>query len=84
MKNKSCELDVLQTHLIKDMLLTCLDVITAIVNLSLTEGQCCIEWKTAIVKPLLKKAGLGLMSKNYRPVSNLSFLSKLAEICMLC
>ena len=33
-------------------------------------------WKTAIIKPLIKKAGLDQSSPaNYRPVSNLSFLS---------
>ena len=83
MKNKSCELDVLQTPLIKDMLPAYLDVITTIVNLSLTEGQFCMAWKTAVVKPLLKKAGLDFISKNYRPVSNLCFLSKLVQRCML-
>ena len=83
MKNKSCELDILQTHLIKDMLPACLDVITTIVNLSLTEGQFCMEWKTAIVKPFLKKAGLELIIKNYRPISNLCFLPKLVERSML-
>ena len=35
--------------------------------------------RRAIIKPLLKKMGLDLVSKNYRPVSNLSFLSKLIE-----
>ena len=33
----------------------------------------------AIVKPLLKKPTLDHIKKNYRPVSNLSFLSKLVE-----
>ena len=32
---------------------------------------------------LLKKPGLELMMKNYRPVSTLCFLSKLVERCML-
>ena len=32
---------------------------------------------------LLKKAGLELIYSNYRPVSNLSFLSKLIEKCAL-
>ena len=41
------------------------------------------NWKTAIIRPLLKKPGLELMTKNYRPVSNLSFLSKLLEKCAL-
>ena len=60
MKNKSCELNILQTHLIKDMLPAWLDVITTIVNISLTDGQFCMAWKTAIAKPLHKKAGLEL------------------------
>ena len=31
------------------------------------------------MKPLLKKANLDLVDKNYRPVSNLQFISKLIE-----
>ena len=37
---------------------------------------------TAIVCPLLKN-GLDLLMKNYRPVSNICFFSKLVEHCML-
>jgi len=38
------------------------------------------EFKRAVVRPLLKKRGLDVSQlKNYRPVSNLSFLSKLLE-----
>jgi len=38
------------------------------------------EFKEAIVRPLLKKSGLdSTQKKNYRPVPNLSFLSKLLE-----
>ena len=37
------------------------------------------QWKSAIDRPLLKKSGLELILKNYRPVSNLNFLSKLLE-----
>ena len=37
------------------------------------------EHKEELVKPLLKKANLELIDKNYRPVSNLSFLSKLIK-----
>ena len=36
-------------------------------------------WKNALVFPLLKKDGLGPIFKNYRPVSNLQFVSKLTE-----
>ena len=57
--------------------------ITAIVNISLQEGIFADKWKVAIVRPLLKKAGLDLVAANYRPVSNLPFLSKVNEKCML-
>ena len=39
--------------------------------------------KLAVVRPLLKKLGLDLISPNYRPVSNLTFISKVIEWCML-
>ena len=51
--------------------------------MSLGEGVFANKWKTAIIKPLLKKVGLDLITKNYRPVSNLPFMSKLVEKCML-
>ena len=35
--------------------------------------------QTALLRPLLKKPGLELIFKNFRPVSNLSYLSKLIE-----
>ena len=35
--------------------------------------------KSAIINPLLKKLNLALLQKNYRPVSNLKYLSKLIE-----
>ncbi len=35
--------------------------------------------KKAIIKPILKKLGLELINKNYKPVSNLAFPSKLIE-----
>ena len=40
------------------------------------------EWKEAIIRPLLKK-GLALELANYRPVSNLTFMSKVLEKCAL-
>ena len=54
--------------------------IHAIVNLCLTTGDFPISCKSSIVIPLIKKPGLDReMLKNYRPVSNLSFLSKVIE-----
>ena len=54
-----------------------------IVNISLTKGLFANDCKTAIVHPLLKRPGLDLLMRNYRPVSNLCFLSKLIICCML-
>ena len=49
-------------------------------NLSLTTGHVPDCLKKAIVKPLLKKPGLNNeLLKNYRPISNISFLSKIIE-----
>ena len=58
---------------------TVLPHITRIVNLSLRLGDLPDKLKMAIIRPLLKKLGLETELKNYRPVSNLSFLSKLIE-----
>ena len=83
MNNKTCELDAIPTYLIKDILPAVLKTITQIVNMSLTTGTFPLDWKTAIIRPLIKKAGLELRKKNYRPVSNLCSLSKLVDHCML-
>ena len=83
MQSKSCELDPIPTTLLKEVLHIVLPTITKIANLSLCQGEFCSAWKTATVHPLLKKLWLYLINKNYRPVSNLSFLSKIIERCML-
>ena len=83
MNNKTCELDHIPTQVLKRILPIILGAITDIVNISLSTGSFACNWKTAIVKPFLKKPGLELEKKNYRPVSNLNFLSKLVEQCML-
>ena len=83
MKNKSCKLDAIPTNLLKELLPSCIGTITHIVNTSLTKGIFANNWKTAIACSLLQKHGLDLLMKNYRPVSNLCFLSKLVECCIL-
>ena len=82
MKTKSCKQDSMPTDIVNTMLLSVLLAIMKIVNLSLSEGLFHASWKTATVKPLLKKLGLQLINSNYGPVSNLKFLSKLIEKCM--
>ena len=78
MKTKSCELDLLPTKILKEVLPNCISAITKLVNLSL-ESVFADNWKSAIVRPLIKKIGLDLVFKSFRPVSNLSFVSKLVE-----
>ena len=83
LKSKSCELDAIPTSILKLMQPKVTPLITKIVNQSLGDGCFCREWKTAVVRPLLKKLGLALIFPNYRPVSNLTFISKVIEWCML-
>ena len=76
MSTKSCDLDPIPTWLLKRNLDTLVKSITSIVNLPLK--SCCVpnNLKHALVSPLLKKQSLDKnVFKNYRPVSNLSFLS---------
>ena len=81
---KSCELDPMPTKLLFQHLDLLLPTITNIMNQSLTSGIVPPEFKFAIVKPLLKKSNLNPDDlKNYRPISNLPFLSKLLERLIL-
>ena len=79
MPTKSCETDTLPTKFIKEGLEAILPVLTKLTNMSLEYGVFATAWKTAIIRPLLKKANLELIASNYRPVSNLSFISKVVE-----
>ena len=55
-------------------------VLTVIVNTSLSCADLIPELKRAFVTPLIKKLILDCeIFKNYRPVSNLSFVSKLID-----
>ena len=75
----TCDLDPLPTKLIKSCISILLPVIANIVNSSLQSGEFPESWKCALVQPLLKKPGLDKILSNYRPVSNLQFVSKLTE-----
>ncbi len=77
--NKHCELDPIPTWLLKECIDDLLPLITQIINLSLHLGDMPLSLKKAIINPLLKKLDLELIKKNYRPVSNLAFISKLIE-----
>ena len=71
------------TNIFKQIALSTVGLITKIVNLSLGNGEFCRSWKFAVVRPLLKNLGLELINSNFHPVSNLPFLSKVIERCML-
>src|SRR6201996_8073180 len=78
--NSTCSLDVLPTWLIKSCIEALLPPITTLLNLCLTEGSFPSSFKHALVTPLLKKSNLPHDDLfNYRPISNLSSLSKLLE-----
>jgi hypothetical protein len=77
---KSSSLDPLPTWLLKECIEVLAPVITHVINTSLLTNTFPSEMKNALITPLLKKPSLDPESyKNYRPVSNLSFLSKLNE-----
>ena len=78
--SKSCGLDPIPTSLVKECADILITPITKIVNYSIKEGSFPNCFKMAHATPLHKKPSLDRNSlKNYRPVSNLSFISKLIE-----
>ena len=83
MSNSSCTLDPIPTWLVKECIDELLPVITHIVNSSLQTGTFPESLKTAVVRALLKKENLDPDDlSNYRPISNLSFISKVIEKCV--
>ncbi len=78
--SKSCSLDPMPTWLLKNNLGTLLPSLTSLINQSLSSGVMPDEYKIANVIPILKKPSLNQDNlKNYRPVSNLPFISKIIE-----
>ena len=79
-KATSCKLDPIPTSLLKVLLHVLLPVLTNIINMSFGEGCVPTDLKMALIIPLLKKLGLDPeICKHFRPVSNLTYLSKLME-----
>jgi len=78
--NKTCQLDPVPTWLVKDVSQLLSPFIALLFHKSLVSGIFPSDFKHAVVRPLLKKNGLDVSDpKNFRPVSNLSFLSKVLE-----
>ena len=74
--SKSCALDPLPTDVLKSFLPELLPFITALCNASLQQGCLPSSQRHAIITPRLKKPGADPADvQNYRPVSNLTFMS---------
>ena len=76
---KQCEQDALPASLIKENMDWITEHMHVIINKSLQTGTFPQSLKKALVKPLIKSLKNGTADKNYRPVSNLKFFSKLIE-----
>ncbi len=80
MGSSSCALDPFPTALVKANISAISSLITMIINQSLQSGHVPSALKTAIIRPLLKKPTFDPQTlANYRPISNLPFLSKVLE-----
>ena len=78
---KTSSLDPMPTSIVIQCQDVLLPVLTRMINMSLDSGVFPPEWKVADVRPLLKKSNLDTCTafENLRPVSNLSYVSKLTE-----
>jgi len=77
---KTCSLDPVPTFLVREFIDLLLPYITRMVNASLSQRRLPDFQKHAVVLPLLKKSGLDASDMaNFRPVSNLTVLSKVVE-----
>ena len=77
---KSSAVDPIPTSIVKKCLDALVPVITMAINLSLAAGEMPEDLKEVILIPLIKKICLDpeIMNK-FRPISNLTFISKLIE-----
>ena len=82
MPTRGCEPDPIPTKNFKQILPNIIATVTKLVNISLKHGIVAKSWKSAKIQPLLKEIGLELTYYNYRPITNLSFMSKIIEKCM--
>ena len=78
-----CQLDPIPTNIVKAISGSVSPLLRDMINTSLTSVTFTSSLKQTLLKPLLKKVDLPLIFKNYRLVSNLSFVSKLIE-CVVC
>ena len=81
---KTCSLDPIPTPLLLEILDCLLPSLTALINSSLSSGSFPQVFKSAVIFPLLKNPSLDPNElKNFRPISNLPFISKIIEKLVL-
>uniref|UniRef100_A0AAR2M4G4 Reverse transcriptase domain-containing protein n=1 Tax=Pygocentrus nattereri TaxID=42514 RepID=A0AAR2M4G4_PYGNA len=79
-KPSTCILDPIPTGLLKEILPEITKPILSIINSSLSLGYIPKTFKLAVIRPLIKKANLDPCElSNYRPISNLPFISKILK-----
>ena len=76
---KQCEQDNLPISIIWQCEPIVQEHLLTIINTSLKSGHFPQTWKQALVKPIIKNPKMGTPDKNYRPVSNLKYFSKILE-----
>ena len=82
--SKTCGLDLIPTQILKENIESFASTITRIVNLSMSAGTVSSSLQRPLVTQLLNKSLLDHNTlKNYRPVSNLAFVSKVLERVVL-
>ena len=80
MNKTTCVSDPFSTKLLMSHLPAIVDIILGIVNLCFESAVFPLSCKSSVIIPLIKKPGLDSeVLKNYRPVANLPFLSKVIE-----
>jgi len=78
--SKHCELDSSPVWLIKSLRHIFAPILVLLINCSLFTATLPTSHKRAIIRPRIKKPGLDPSDpSSYRPISNLSFISKLVE-----
>ena len=61
MSNKSCQFDILSISTLKKVIDICIPAITRVID----KGGFYANWKTAVVKPLIKSKQKGTVKLNY-------------------
>ena len=80
---KQCEQDTLPISIILQCEPIVQEHLLIIINTSLKSGHFPQTWKQVLVKPIIKNPKMGTPDKNYRPISNLKYFSKILECAAL-